>query len=233
MFDVVRARASCGIEVISQGGRAMRSQDHEAQATAHQLVHCVLEADSDGLTETLETVVDQPADELRPYVREVVAELINVATTAVRHSTTRIQGNAAFAVDLRDDTNDRVGIDDLDPPVRATIRAMLAELNGSPEDASFQLDLVVRGVDRWTGLDTVRRALTMTVGLLHWSEQSDGLEVVMDPQPAANEADLFEQGLDVVPDSEHDDLDPFHVTEADPADVRDQHHAIPHEDDER
>src|SRR5919202_1610281 len=106
----------------------MRSEDHQAQATAHQLVNCVLEADSDGLTETLETVVDQPADELRPYVREGVAELI-----------------------------------------------------GSPDDASFQLDLAVRGIDRRTGLDTVRRALTMTIGLLHWSEQPERLEAVMDP----------------------------------------------------
>jgi hypothetical protein len=113
----------------------MRSEDPKAQATAHQLVHCVLDADSDGLTETLETVVD-PAHELRPYVREVVAELINVATSAVRASVSRVgppPGNAAYAVDLRDDADDRVGIDELEPPVRATIRAMLAELNGIAE----------------------------------------------------------------------------------------------------
>ncbi len=149
----------------------MRSEDPEAQATAHQLVHCVLEADPVGLTETLETVAAHPDGELRPYVREIVAELINVATTAVRHSVGPLRDRAAFAIDLRDDDNDRVGIDDLEPPVRATIRAMLAELNGSPDDASFQLDLAVRGVDHRTGLDTVRRALTMTIGLLHWSEQ--------------------------------------------------------------
>ena len=210
----------------------MRSEDHQAQVTAHQLVHCVLEADSDGLTETLETVVDQPADELRPYVREVVAELINVATTAVRGSTGQLFHNAAFAVDLRDDANDRVGIDELDPPVRATIRAMLAELNGSPDDASFQLDLAVRGIDRRTGLDTVRRALTMTIGLLHWSEQPERLEAVMDPELSANEADLLEQQLDVLPE-EDDDYRPIDDTvEADPADVQEQQRPVPAEDDD-
>lgn len=208
----------------------MRSEDHEAQATAHQLVHCVLEADSDGLTETLETVVDHPTDELRPYVREVVAELINVATTAVRDSAGRFYGNAAFAVDLRDDANDRVGIDELDPPVRATIRAMLAELNGSPEDASFQLDLAVRGVDKRTGLDTVRRALTMTIGLLHWSEHSDTLEAEIDPT-AANEADQLEQQLALTPEEDEDQplLDDL---EANPADVQDQRTELPPEDEE-
>lgn len=208
----------------------MRSDDPEAQATAHQLVHCVIEADSDGLTETLETVVDHPADELRPYVREVVAELINVATAAVRNNAGPFPQQAAFAVDLRDDENDRVGIDELDPPVRATIRAMLAELNGSPDDASFQLDLAVRGVDRRTGLDTVRRALTMTIGLLHWSERSEGLEEVMNPEPAADEADLMEQQLDLLPE-ETDDLDAVGTTEADPADVQEQHREVPEDED--
>jgi len=208
-------------------------EDHEPQATAHQLVHCVLEADSDGLTETLETVMDQPSDELRPYVREVVAELISVATAAVRGSTQHVMGNAAFAVDLRDDANDRVGIDELDPPVRATIRAMLAELNGSPDDASFQLDLAVHGIDRRTGIDTVRRALTMTIGLLHWSEQPERVETVMNPEPAADEADLLEQQLDVLP-VEDDDFPPMSGdVEADPADVQDQRRQVPPEEADR
>lgn len=158
----------------------MLSEDPEAQAAAHQLVHCVLQADQDGLTETLDTVVDQPGDELRVYVREVVAELINVAAAAIRHYAAPQSDTTAFAVDLRDDEDEHVAIDDLTPPVRATIRAMLAELNGSPEDALFQLELAVRGVDRRTGLDTVRRALTMTIGLLNWSEQLVP-ETVTDP----------------------------------------------------
>ncbi|HEX6355956.1 hypothetical protein [Actinophytocola sp.] len=209
----------------------MRTEDPEARATAHQLVHCVLEADSSRLTETLGTVVDHPTGELRPYVREVVAELINVATAAVRHTAGRFEGNAAFAVDLRDDDNDRVGIDELDPPVRATIRAMLAELNGSPDDASFQLDLAVRGVDRRSGLDTVRRALTMTIGLLHWSEQSEGLEE-MEHDPFADEADVMEQQAEVVPEDE-DILGPVGTLEADPADVREQQRAVPEDEAER
>jgi hypothetical protein len=210
----------------------MHSEDHEAQATAHQLVHCVLEADSEGLTETLETVVDQPVDELKPYVREVVAELINVATTAVRGSTAQMFGNAAFAVDLRDDANDRVAIDELDPPVRATIRAMLAELNGSPDDASFQLDLAVRGIDRRNGLDTVRRALTMTIGLLHWSEQPEQVEAVMDPETTADEADLLEQRLDVLPDEDDTPRPVDYPIEADPADFHEQQRPVPRDEDE-
>jgi hypothetical protein len=147
----------------------MRNDGTTAQVTAHRLVHCVLDSDPDGLTDALETVVDQ-GDQLRPYVRDVVAELIQVASTAVRDSASARRSEVAFAVDLRDDENETVAIDELSPPVRATIRALLADLNGHREDAEFQLDLAVRRLDPMTGLDTVRRALTMTVALLQWTD---------------------------------------------------------------
>jgi hypothetical protein len=152
----------------TEGARPMRSDGSTAQVTAHRLVHCVLDSDSDGLTDALETVVDQQEDGLKPYVRGVVAELIQVGAKAVRESVGPDE-QPAFAVDLRDGTNDTVGIDELEPQVRATIRALLADLNGCPEDAQIQLDLAVRQLDPLTGLETVRRALTMTIALLQWS----------------------------------------------------------------
>ena len=145
----------------------MRSET-TGQAAAHRLVQCVLDSDSDGLTDALETVVVQQ-DRLSGYVREVVAELIQVAATAVRDSVGPSYGDTAFAVELRDETEGSVSIDELAPQSRATIRALLADLNGRAEDAQFQLDLAVRELDPLTGLDTVRRALTMTVALIQWS----------------------------------------------------------------
>ena len=149
----------------------MRSDGSRAQVAAHRLVHCVLDSDSDGLTSELETVVEQ-GDQLKSYVREVVAELLQVGAAAVRDNMGP-NDEPAFAVDLRDGSNETVSIDELDPPVRATIRALLADLNGCPADAQFQLDLVVRQLDPLTGLDTVRRALTMTVALLQWSGDAE------------------------------------------------------------
>lgn len=145
----------------------MRSEQ-TAQATAHRLVHCVLDSDSDGLTDALETVVVQ-GERLAGYVREVVAELLHVAATSVRDTMSPATATTAFTVDLRDDSGDPVAIDELVPQARATVRALLADLNGSPEDARFQLDLAVRELDPLTGLDTVRRALTMTVALIRWT----------------------------------------------------------------
>lgn len=143
----------------------------KAHLTAHRMVHCVLDGDEDGLGRELETVVDRKGDDLREYVRALVAELIRVATTAVRFSIGNPNDRTAYTIDLRDGTDDEVSIDELDPPARATIRAMLAELNGSTDDASIQLDLAVQTIDPLTGLETVRRALTMTVGVLSWSRE--------------------------------------------------------------
>lgn len=142
-----------------------------AHLTAHRMVHCVLDGDEDGLGRELETVIDRTGDDLREYVRAVMAELIRVATTAVRIGIGNPTERTAYTIDLRDGADDQVSIDELDPPSRATIRAMLAELNGSTDDASIQLDLAVQRLDPLTGLETVRRALTMTVGVLSWSQE--------------------------------------------------------------
>ena len=104
-------------------------------------------------------------------IRAVVAELIQVGSRAVRDSVGPDE-EPAFAVDLRDGTDDNVSIDELEPQVRATIRALLADLNGCSEDAEFQLDLAVRELDPLIGLETVRRALTMTVALLQWTGEA-------------------------------------------------------------
>jgi hypothetical protein len=78
----------------------------------------------------------------------------------------------------------------------------------------------------------VRRALTMTIGLLHWSEQSDadGLEALVDQEHTANEADLLEQQLGVLPDEDIDDPEIVDIFEADPADVQEQRASLPDED---
>ncbi|MGH3756981.1 hypothetical protein [Actinophytocola sp.] len=149
----------------------MRSEGSTAQVTAHRLVHCVLDSDADGLTDTLESVVEQ-GDQLRPYIRGVVAELIQLGARAVRHSVGPDKQQPAFAVDLRDVADEPVSIDELEPHARATIRALLADLNGCPQDAQFQLDLAVRQLDPLSGLETVRRALTMTIALLQWSGEA-------------------------------------------------------------
>ncbi|WP_156758145.1 hypothetical protein [Actinokineospora pegani] len=79
----------------------------------------------------------------------------------------------AFVLDLRDEEGEPVVVDDLDPPVRALVRALLAELNGRPEDAEFQLELALRDDPRFDPVDVLVLCLLWTVGSIEWCEQHD------------------------------------------------------------
>lgn len=80
-----------------------------------------------------------------------------------------------FGVDLRRPDGSTVDIDALDPPVRATIRALLAHVNGHPEDAGEQIGLAVAGGDRATA-EAVVLALRWTVNAVDSCTES-GVEL--------------------------------------------------------
>jgi len=78
--------------------------------------------------------------------------------------------DVTYALDLRDDEEFTVPIDELTPPLRATVRALLAELNGHTADAEYQLELALSERSLTTTLDVVVHALLWTIGLLEWCE---------------------------------------------------------------
>jgi hypothetical protein len=81
--------------------------------------------------------------------------------------------DVTYAVDLRDEEEFGVPIDELTPPLRATVRALLAELNGQSEDAQFQLGLALGHQTVPTTLDVVVHTLLWTIGLLEWCEEQE------------------------------------------------------------
>jgi hypothetical protein len=141
----------------------------DARAAAHELVRCARTGDAEGLLDTLWAVVSQ-SDPVGEHVRPVIAELNHVSVSAVHGRAAPVTAETLFGVELRDEKDQRLDVDELDPPTRAAVRALLAQLNGDPSDATFQLDLAVRDMDRASALTTVRQTLIMTVGLLGWSE---------------------------------------------------------------
>ena len=76
-----------------------------------------------------------------------------------------------FGVDLRRPDGSTVDIDALDPPVRATIRALLAQVNGHPEDAAEQVELAVAGGDQ-AAAEAVVLALRWTVNAVESCTES-------------------------------------------------------------
>ncbi|WP_051385996.1 hypothetical protein [Actinokineospora inagensis] len=108
-------------------------------------------------------------DRLAAVLRELV-----VATADMMLCRAESSGpDKAFVLDLRDDTGDVVDVDRLDPPVRALVRALLAQLNSRFDDVDLQLELALRDDPRFDPVDVLVLALLWTVGSIEWCEEHD------------------------------------------------------------
>ncbi|MGX7828065.1 hypothetical protein ACTG9Q_23545 [Actinokineospora sp. 24-640] len=104
----------------------------------------------------------------RARLRDVLRELVS-ATAAMLLHRGGDRADHSYLLDLHDADGRPVPVDSLNPPVRALVRAVLADINGRPADADAQLDLSVRN----NGGDPVSvlvLALLWTVGSLEWCE---------------------------------------------------------------
>jgi hypothetical protein len=148
------------------------SRDSTAQirTRARSLVVMARDGDTSGLVDALDRLTSEQA-EGGPGPHLVVGELISAAVQMVSVRAGSVPAETLFAVDIRDDGDHAVAIDHLEPPLRATIRALLAELNGHPEDARFQLELALRDIDMEATLEVVVHALLWTIGMLEWCEE--------------------------------------------------------------
>ncbi|WP_026453210.1 hypothetical protein [Saccharomonospora iraqiensis] len=68
-------------------------------------------------------------------------------------------GGGTFTAELVDDEDEPFDIDDLDPAVRAVLRAVLAELNDDPGDVRFHLGLIGADPEPLARLDAVWHVL--------------------------------------------------------------------------
>jgi hypothetical protein len=141
----------------------------QIRARARALVVMARDGDTAGLVDTLDRLAAGQAHG-GPTAHQVVGELIRAAVQMVSVRADAKPAETLFAVDIRDDDDHAVVIDQLDPPLRATVRALLAELNGHPEDAEFQLELALRDIDMEATLEVVVHALLWTIGMLEWCE---------------------------------------------------------------
>ncbi|TCO52387.1 hypothetical protein [Actinocrispum wychmicini] len=139
------------------------------RARARALVAMARDGDTAGLVDALDQLTKERVDG-GPGAHLIVGELISAAVQMVSLRAGPMSARTLFAVDIRDDVDRAVAIDHLDPPLRATVRALLAELNGHQDDARFQLELALRDIDMEATLEVVVHALLWTIGMLEWCE---------------------------------------------------------------
>lgn len=104
--------------------------------------------------------VDAPEQGL---LRPLCAELVSVIARAVSARATP-DGGDLFTVALAGEADEDVPIDDLQPPVRAVLRAILAELNQDTEGVVTQLEFITADPDPGGQVDAL-------IHLVSWAHE--------------------------------------------------------------
>ncbi|PRX47207.1 hypothetical protein B0I33_106308 [Prauserella shujinwangii] len=99
-----------------------------------------------------------------PVLFELVAIIVHALRRRADPAATGSQ-DAMYAVDVLDEADAAVAIDEVQPALRAVLRAVLAALNDDLADARFQVGLVTADPDPLARLDAVFHALLWADGL--------------------------------------------------------------------
>jgi hypothetical protein len=143
-----------------------------ARAGARELVHVARDGNTEGVFDSLRRLTERQGI-VGSDTRMIVGQLVSASAEMMLMRAGSAADDVTYAVDLRDDDEFKVPIDELEPSLRATVRALLAELNGLPDEADFQLELALREQSVPTTLDVVVHSLLWTIGLLEWCEAED------------------------------------------------------------
>lgn len=149
-----------------------RQQVERARTGARELVSAARHGDTESVFNVLRRLTEGPGD-VQDDVQDIVGQLVAATAQMMLLRVTKPPEDVTYAVDLRDDDEFAVPIDELTPPLRGAVRALLAELNGRSEEARFQLELALCQQTVQTTLDVVVHCLLWTIGLLEWCEEQD------------------------------------------------------------
>lgn len=140
-------------------------QDERAQAiaTVYALIDEIDHGSSVSVAATVERLTGPDHADL---LRAVIDELLDLSADAVRSLAGEPEPNAAYMLELCDSAGEPTDIDNVDPPQRAVIRALLARLAGHEEDAAAQIQIALASGDREDAAEVLSTALLWTVDTL-------------------------------------------------------------------
>ncbi|HEV2783080.1 MAG TPA: hypothetical protein VGX25_27175 [Actinophytocola sp.] len=138
----------------------------DARATAGRLVTLARAGEWDAVRGSL-SLLAYAGGGPQERLRHIVGELVEASASMVMWRAAGMGLSGTFSADLRRADESLIDIDGVDPPVRALIRAMLAAVNGCPEDAADQVALALAGGQQ-ASVEVVVLALKWTVSALEW-----------------------------------------------------------------
>jgi hypothetical protein len=149
----------------------MADPRQEARRTAGRLVTLTRAGQLDAVTGSL-TLLGFAGQRQEQRLRLILGALIEGLAVMVVHRAAAMGMTGTFGADLRGADAASVDIDGLTPPVRATVRALLAAVNGCPQDAEDQVALALAGGAK-TNVEVIVLALRWTANALEWCADTD------------------------------------------------------------
>ncbi|TLW91233.1 hypothetical protein FFT09_18410 [Saccharomonospora piscinae] len=144
----------------------------DARGTTERLLAAARRDDVAELAAVLATVV-RSRGERDGLVEGVLAELVAAVSASLGRRAGAPARGDVFTADLTDADDEALAVDELDPALRAVLRAVLAQLNGDPDDSRFQIGLVRADPEPLSRLDALWHAL-LWVTLLEDADSGDG-----------------------------------------------------------
>ncbi|GAB3586769.1 hypothetical protein GCM10027445_65930 [Amycolatopsis endophytica] len=137
----------------------------DVRRLADQLVDDLGRQDFASVSRLLPRMVGTGAPEAG-LLRPLCAELVTAIAGLVLARATSDRGDL-FTVALSDEGDAEVGIDEVQPPLRAVLRAVLAELNHDPAGVAAQLEFIASDPDPCGQVDALVHLVSWTHDLLH------------------------------------------------------------------
>jgi hypothetical protein len=106
---------------------------------------------------------------------ELIAALSQMMLTAAGPEQ---DADRSYGLELTGDENEQLDIDKTSPPIRAAVRALLAELNGHSEETLFQVELALRDNSFKATIEVLAHVVLWTIGMLEWCDTNG----IMRPQ---------------------------------------------------
>jgi hypothetical protein len=146
----------------------------DERAKARAIVCDLIDEIDGGSADAVTSMVDrltEPGPGTPARLGAVLAELLDVGAAAVTALAGSPAPDAAYMVELCDADGDSMDIDELDPPVRALIRALLARLAGREDDAVLQIELALATGQREDAAEVLSIGLMWTLDALARSDR--------------------------------------------------------------
>lgn len=138
---------------------------------ARQLVGVMQRNDDESMVlEMARLTADRAAGgrESHQIVSELICALAGMMLTAAGPADQ--DEDRTYGLELTGDDDNELDIDQTSPPIRAAVRALLAELNGHTDEALFQVDLALRDTSFKATLEVFAHVVLWTIGMLEWCD---------------------------------------------------------------